>query len=265
MKYNQNLSSVAILVKVATPDGTPIMPFSENSSPSPDPPFLDEILSKSACLIPAYNEAGMIGDVVTGLRNHFDYIVVIDDGSNDNTSDVAKNNGAVVVRHCVNIGQGGALATGIAFVQSLPGIEYIVTFDADGQHSVDDAIELVRTLEIDSVDVALGTRFATLEPVGMPPVKRAILKLLILIRRITTKSPFSDIHNGLRAFKVDALKQIHITQFGMAHASEISGQIIDKKLKYAEVPVTIRYTEYSKRKGQSILNGLNILVDLIWR
>jgi glycosyltransferase involved in cell wall biosynthesis len=256
---------VALLVRAATPDRTPIMPISENTSILSGQSLLHEVLKKSACLIPAYNEAGMIGDVVTSLRNHFEYIVVIDDGSNDSTSDVAKNCGAVVVKHCVNIGQGGALATGFAFVQSLPGIEYVVTFDADGQHSVDDAIKLVTTLKIDSVDVALGTRFATLEPIGMPPIKRAILKLLILIRRITVKSPFSDIHNGLRAFKVETLKEIHITQFGMAHASEISGQILDKNLKYAEVPVTIRYTEYSKRKGQSILNGFNILVDLIWR
>lgn len=238
---------------------------------SDDPPLSTDLqdgpsfLQKCVCLIPAYNEAEMIGNVVTKLRNHFQLVLVVDDGSSDKTAEMARLSGARVVTHCVNIGQGGALATGFTFIKQLTDVKYVVTFDADGQHAAEDAVNLVRTLEQDSLDVVLGTRFDSKEPIGMPRLKRIILKTLILIRKFIMKSPFSDIHNGLRAFTIETLDQIQITQFGMAHASEISSQILKLNLNCKEIPVTIAYTDYSKRKGQSILNGINILVDLIWR
>jgi len=91
------------------------------------------------------------------------------------------------------------------------------------------------------------------------------LKLATVFTRLTTGLKISDTHNGLRAFKAEALRKFNITQNAMAHASEILSEIARNKLTYREVPVTIRYTEYSKSKGQSVSNAINILFELFSR
>jgi polyprenyl-phospho-N-acetylgalactosaminyl synthase len=225
--------------------------------------MMERILSSTCVVMAAYNEAPAIGRVLAELCQKPYRVVVVDDGSSDGTCETALNFPVTVLQHATNLGQGAALQTGILFALRDPFIQTIVTFDADGQHDPADIVRLVEALQ-KNYAVALGSRFmAGGQASNMPLMKRLTLKLAVSITRWMTGLPLTDTHNGLRAFTRQAASQIHIRQNGMAHASEILSQIAALKLPYCEVPVSIRYTDYSKRKGQSILNSLNILWDIL--
>jgi hypothetical protein len=143
--------------------------------------------------------------------------------------------------------------------------DVIVTYDADGQMQPKDIESLVDVILKDGLDVALGSRFLTSQPEQIPAIKRFTLKLATVFTRITTGLKITDTHNGIRAFKAEALRKFVIRQNRMAHASEILSAVARYGMSYREVPVTIRYTEYSKRKGQSVSNAINILFELFSR
>lgn len=212
-------------------------------------------------VIPLYNEASVIGDVVQQAIAIFPNIVCVDDGSNDLCGEIARKSGAWLVTHPINLGQGAALQTGIQFALQHSSCEYVVTFDADGQHSVSDAAAMVARLEQEPLDIIVGSRFLE-NTSNVSSVKRAVLKLAITFEKWRTGLKLTDAHNGLRAMNRYAASQIKITQNRMAHASEITSRISELHLRYSEQPVTITYTDYSKGKGQSIWNSVNILSEL---
>lgn len=212
-------------------------------------------------VIPLYNEATVIGDVVQKALGTFPNIVCVDDGSTDSCGEIARKSGAWLVTHPINLGQGAALQTGIEFALTQTNCEYIVTFDADGQHSVTDAAAMVTRLEREPLDIVVGSRFL-MDTSNVSPIKRIVLKMAISFERWRTGLKLTDAHNGLRALNRNAASQINITQNRMAHASEITSRISELNLRYSEQPVTITYTDYSKGKGQSIWNSVNILSEL---
>lgn len=214
-------------------------------------------------VIPAYNEARAIGETVRDLRTQFQNIVVVDDHSSDETRACALEAGAHVCRHPINLGQGAALQTGIDFALR-QGAERIVTFDADGQHRVADALVMLETLDQNRCDVVLGSRFLGAAE-GISNRKRAFLKAATWYTRVTTGLSVTDTHNGLRVFSRSAAQRLRITQNRMAHASEILHKISDLKLSFIEVPCTIIYTDYSKAKGQRMTGAFAILSDLFLR
>ena len=219
------------------------------------------MVSSVYVVIPAYNEEDVIKGVVKDLLVYFQNIVVVDDGSKDGTSKVLANTPAAVLRHLDNLGQGAALQTGIEYAL-LEGAEYIITFDADGQHKVEDAVEMVKLLQDGSCDAVLGSRFLG-ETINIPVTRRIILKVAIWFGNVGRKTKLTDAHNGLRAMNRKAAGALGIQQNGMAHASEIIEKLMNSDLVIREYPVTIHYTEHSLSKGQSSLNAVNILLDLI--
>lgn len=211
-------------------------------------------------IIAAFNEERAIAEVVSPLRHRGYDVVVVDDGSRDSTSTRALDAGAIVIRHPINLGQGAALQTGIEFgIRS--GYSLFVTFDADGQHDPGDIPAMVKMLEERGVDVVLGSRFLG-GTIGMTPARRLLLKAAVAFTRVNTGLALTDAHNGLRLLSRRAALSIELRQNRMAHASEILDQIAANRLTFAECPVTIRYTEYSRAKGQSGLNSVNIILDL---
>lgn len=215
-------------------------------------------------VIPLFNEGAVIGDVITEAIQTFPNIVCVDDGSSDDSCAIARAAGARVVKHPINLGQGAALQTGFDYVLTDPRARFAVTFDSDGQHRVEDALAMVDRLRKGDLDVVLGSRF--LDDRTKPgALKRAVLKMAVVFTNLTSGVRLTDAHNGLRVFTTDALKRIRIRQNRMAHASEIVSQIGKAKLRYEEMPVLIVYTDYSRGKGQSIWNSVNILVDLIMK
>jgi len=216
-------------------------------------------------VVPAFNEASVIGDVVADIRSVFDHVVLVDDGSKDNTADIALHAGAHVVPHPVNLGQGAAIQTGVEYARSQPGAQVFATFDADGQHRLKDVVRMIDRLSTDDVDLVVGTRFA--EPtVSKPPLlKRIILRVAALVSPSSRQLGLTDAHNGLRVFNKKVADRLNITMSGMSHASEFITLAVENGWRVAEEPVEILYTEYSKSKGQPLLNGVNIVFDGLLR
>ncbi|MDF1599738.1 glycosyltransferase family 2 protein [Mesorhizobium sp. YIM 152430] len=211
-------------------------------------------------VIPAFNEGEVLGDVVRSAVARGFSVVVVDDGSKDLSGEIAYRAGAHVCRHPINLGQGAALQTGIDFALGHDA-DAVVTFDADGQHSLDDASAMVSRLARGDVDVVLGSRFRG-EVVGMASSRRWLLRAATIYTRMTSGLRVTDTHNGLRCLSQRAALQIRIRQNRMAHASEILNKIGSLGLRYVEVPCTIAYTDYSRAKGQRMSGALTILVDL---
>ncbi len=207
-------------------------------------------------VIPAFNEGKTLGSVVDAVRQRYSNVVVVDDASRDDTASVGREHHAVVLRHLINRGQGAALKTGIVYALQI-GADAIVTFDADGQHSVDDIPLLLSPIEKKTHDVVLGSRFL-LPSTNIPSLRKIILRAGVLFTRFFSHIDVTDTHNGLRAMSRDAAEKIRIVQDRMAHASEILDEIVHHRLRYTEVPVTILYTEYSKTKGQGNLAFIKI-------
>jgi len=211
-----------------------------------------------------YNEASVVGAVITGLRKVFPYVVCVDDGSTDGSQDAARAAGAVVVQHPINLGQGASLQTGIEYALNDPDLDCIVTFAADGQHRVEDAQAMAGRITSGEAEIVLGSRFLD-KRTKISPAKRLVLRTAAIQSRMATGMALTDAHNGLRALSPKVAKGIHLTQNRMAHASELVHQVAEMKPKWVEQPVEIIYTDYSKAKGQSLLNSVNILADLLFR
>ncbi|MFA6427913.1 MAG: glycosyltransferase family 2 protein [Candidatus Buchananbacteria bacterium] len=218
---------------------------------------------KVLVIIPAFNEAAVIGSVVQKVKNEGFSVLVVDDGSSDQTSDQAKLAKALVVKHTINLGQGAALQTGFAYALQND-YQAVITFDADDQHEVKDIKRILQPLLAGQCEVVLGSRFLN-STNKIPVFKKLILKLAVIFTRLTTGLTVTDAHNGLRALTRSVLQKIKLEQNGMAHASEIISQIAKLKISYCEVPVTIYYTNYSRQKGQSIFNSFKILGEIFWQ
>jgi polyprenyl-phospho-N-acetylgalactosaminyl synthase len=221
-------------------------------------------VGSTAVVVPVYNEATVITEVVADLRRHFALVLCVDDGSDDDGAARARAAGAVVIQHPINLGQGAALQTGIDFALRHTDARYLVTFDADGQHRVDDAVAMVGTLAAGDSDVVLGSRFLA-DTGHIAWTRRTVLRLAVLYTNWRIGRTLTDAHNGLRAMTREAASVVKLRQHGMTHASEIIDQLAATSLRIVEQPVYIDYTDYSRSKGQSSWNSVNILFDLILR
>lgn len=216
---------------------------------------------KRIAVIPAYNTEAVVADVVASVRPMVDDVIVVDDGSRDATAAKAAAAGARVAVHLINRGQGAALQTGMDLALR-HGADIIVHFDSDGQHPSHQIQELVAPIEAGEVDVVLGSRFLDTTS-NVPPVRRAILKAGGIFTRLVSGLSITDPHSGFRALSRKAAQKIRLRQDRMAHASEFLQLLARHELSYREIPVTIRYTDYSMAHGQSSWNAIRIVIDLI--
>ena len=239
----------------------PFLPSS--SEPHREPP----LPAGTWIVIAAFNEGRRLLNVLDELLPLAENVVIVDDGSPDDTTNVALTRAVWLVTHPVNLGQGAALQTGIEFALARSA-EYIVTFDADGQHRPQDLRALVATLQNRPADFALGSRFLG-SAEGIPTSRKVLLKLAVLFTRILSGVTLTDAHNGLRAMTRRGAERISIRFNRMEHASEIIDQIAASGLTYVEVPVTVRYTADSLAKGQRTSAafglGVRLLLDKVTR
>jgi glycosyltransferase involved in cell wall biosynthesis len=214
-------------------------------------------------IIPVFNEAATLRNVLVDLESQgFSNVIVVDDGSTEDIFYGISDLPVYYLRHRANLGQGAALQTGFEYAKEFdPSI--VVTFDADGQHDVKDLPAMLLPLETGQADVSLGSRFLTISNNEMPAGRKWMLKMARMINFLFTGLLLSDAHNGLRALNSKALHCITLSENRMAHASEFILQIKKHKLKFVEIPVNIRYTAYSKKKGQHSSESIKILFDLV--
>lgn len=212
-------------------------------------------------VIPAFNEAAVIGEVIADVRSVFDHVVCVDDGSADGSGEIARRAGAHLVRHPINLGQGAAIQTGVEYARKQPGARVFATFDADGQHRVKDLAAMVDRLNAGEADIVIGTRFARRDGSRPPLLKGLVLRTAARLSRSGRKLGLTDTNNGLRVFNKTVADGLDITMSGMSHANEFIMLIAENHWRVAEEPVEVLYTEYSKSKGQPLLNGVNIIFD----
>lgn len=221
-----------------------------------------EQLDDVVILIPTYNEGKVIKDTISGIPKEFKHIICIDDGSTDDTYKQILKTRATLVSHPHNMGQGAALQTAIDYALQHGDFKYFVTFDADGQHRIEDVYTMLSVIKKGDLDIVLGSRFMG-EAINISAHKKAMLKLAVRFLNFTTGVKLTDAHNGLRVFNRTAAEHMQLQMHDFAHSTEIIERIAQKDLRYAEVPVTITYTDYSRAKGQSAINAINIVFDVV--
>ncbi|PIR47676.1 hypothetical protein COV06_02215 [Candidatus Uhrbacteria bacterium CG10_big_fil_rev_8_21_14_0_10_50_16] len=211
-------------------------------------------------VIPAFNEATQIAEVIQNTSAFVDCVVVVDDGSRDNTAQVARDAGAIVVQHPINRGLGATLGTGIKAARALGG-EVIITLDADGQHLPSEIPLFIEAIK-NGYDAVLGSRMLELK--GNMPFKRRVYQRIGNLLTYTLFGLFvSDSQSGFRAFSGAAADVLEIRTDRMEVSSEIVSEIRRKQFSWTEVPITAIYTDYSMSKGQSFGVGVKTAMKLI--
>ena len=223
---------------------------------------------KVCVVIPAYNEGSVINAVVKDLlsslkKTSFDYeVVVVDDGSKDDTAHQARAAGAKVISHILNSGAGGATATGLSYANQ-NGFHYAVTMDADGQHLPEDVIKGIKNANKYETDLLIGSRL--IDTTGMSKVKVLGNKGLSIITKILFGVDVTDSQSGLRVFSKNALENLRWKTSGYEFCSEMLWRAKQLRLNISEYPIKAVYTEYSKSKGQNNWNAINIIKSLVKR
>lgn len=219
---------------------------------------------KVCILITALNEESMIEEVLSGILNEgYKNIVLVDDGSTDHTYIKAKNFPITILKHIINRGKGASLQTGTEYILK-KGFDVIVHFDADGQHDAKDIIKLITPILDENYDVVFGSRFLG-ETEGLPLLRKLVLKVGIFITNLMYGVRLTDVHNGMRAFKSKVFEKINFTEDRFAYASELLEKIVKGGFSYKEVPVRIKYTDYSLKKGQKNINAIKIFYRMLKR
>jgi glycosyltransferase involved in cell wall biosynthesis len=226
------------------------------------------ITNKVCVVIPAYNEGSVIKDVVKGIKTSLDAtsivyeIVVVNDGSKDNTTTQARLGGAKVIDHILNSGAGGATATGLSYANQ-NGFDFAVTMDADGQHLAKDVINGIEKAQKTDVDLLIGSRL--IDTKGMSKVKILGNRGLSVITWLLFGINVTDSQSGLRIFSQKALASLRWKTSGYEFCSEMLWRAKQLDLNISEYPIKAIYTDYSKTKGQNNWNAINIVKSLVKR
>lgn len=215
-------------------------------------------------VVPVYNEdAAVVRETISGILPFYKQVVLVDDGSTSDIKKTIRDLPVYFLRHPINLGQGASLQTGTDFAL-LNGAEYIVHFDADGQHNPADIVPMLRVMQKDVADIMLGSRFKSKERAdNVPLFRRIVLQFGRIINFIITGMWLTDAHQGLRVLNKKAASLIRLRENRQAHATEILLEIKKNRLRWQEIGVSTLYTKYSLAKGQKSLNAFTIFIDLV--
>jgi polyprenyl-phospho-N-acetylgalactosaminyl synthase len=219
-------------------------------------------MTKIVAVIPAYNEAKRVGRVIEDAKKQCSAVIVVDDGSSDDTAAVSHVAGATVVRHMENCGAGAATMTGIDAARLL-GADVVVTLDADGQHDPADIPLLLKPILDDTADIAFANRFGQRNRI--PLIRRIFNGIGNIVTCVATGKWVSDSQSGFKVFGPRALRQVDIRMNGFEFCSEIVRECVQHKWRVAEVPTKVLYSEYTMAKGQSFANGVKTALKILLR
>jgi glycosyltransferase involved in cell wall biosynthesis len=224
--------------------------------------------ARTLFIVPAFNEGAVIAETIASIISLGFKVVCIDDGSTDDTYfKASENSNVVVLRHCSNVGQGAALETGLEWARrNISKFDFVVTFDADGQHRISDAVQMLKTAALENLDIVLGSRFLQKDnAISIPRTKRLLLPLLAKTYSKTNSMDITDRHNGLRVISSRKLNLFRLKRTDYSHADEFLKIIHKNNLIFSEFPVEIKYTQYSISKGQPLTNGITMIIDRMFR
>ncbi|PWT95515.1 MAG: glycosyltransferase family 2 protein [Bacteroidetes bacterium] len=214
-------------------------------------------------ILPAFNEASVLEKVLAEVIKSGYHIVVVNDGSEDDTAKILEHFPITIINHSINLGQGAALQTGMDWAK-IKDAEIVIHFDADGQHYADDVENLLKPVLDGECDLAIGSRFLNSKN-AVPFFRKQILRMATFIESIFTGIKLTDAHNGLRALNKKALHSIQLSENRMAHATELISQAKRSNLRIKEVAVRVSYTNYTMQKGQGLLGGVHIIFNLLFK
>ena len=204
----------------------------------------------------------MIRSTIEGLLEKNYSVIVVDDASTDPTRKMLSGLPVFYTRHLANLGQGAAIQTGILLALRKKA-EYLVTFDADGQHDAEDIEKMITLLEQEKADIIFGSRFLPGAAANVHASRKLVLKIARLINYLASGVLLTDANNGLRVMTRAAALKMRITENRSTHNAQVQNLVKDNKLKYAECPVNVSYSDYSRKKGLRNINSIRILYDLI--
>jgi glycosyltransferase involved in cell wall biosynthesis len=213
-------------------------------------------------IVPTYNEESRIGPVVRGTLPYVDLVVVIDDGSSDQTADIAAQDGALVLKHIENTGAGAATMTGIEAAKRL-GATVVVTLDGDGQHDPTDIPAMLAPVIDDHADIVFADRFKTLNRI--PFIRRVFNGLGNILTLFSTGKWVSDSQCGFKVFGHRALFDVDLKMSGFEFCTEIVREAVRNKWRIVEVPTKVVYSEYTLAKGQSFAHGVRTAFKILLR
>lgn len=213
-------------------------------------------------VIPAYNEATRIAGIVEQVLPLVEKVIVVDDGSSDDTGDAAEKVGALVVRHIENSGAGAATMTGIEAARRL-NAEAVVTLDADEQHDPGDIPALLVPIKEGKADIAFANRFGQRNRI--PFIRRLFNSIGNLVTFVATGKWVSDSQCGFKVFGPKALSQVTIRMSGFEFCTEIVRECVQHKWRTAQVPAKVMYSEYTLAKGQSFAGGVKTALKILLR
>ena len=213
-------------------------------------------------IVPAYNEASVILNTLQSLLEHQYSVIVVDDGSTDETGKIVSSLPLHYIRHKVNLGQGAAIQTGLQYALS-KGASFIVTFDADGQHDTADISKMIEELKGQSAGIAFGSRFLAGADSNIPFIRKLVLRFARFINYLVSGILLSDANNGIRAMTREAAEKLNITENRSTHSAQIQNLVRANRIKYIECPVNVFYSPYSRAKGVRNISSIRILYELI--
>ena len=210
--------------------------------------------------IPAFNEEKHLPQILTELKEITNSIIVCDDGSTDNTSIIAKKFGAEVIKHKKNLGYGSAIKS-IFQVASEINSDILVTFDADGQHRIEDINKVLQPIKDEEADIVIGSRFLNNNN-DVPGYRKIGIKLITQVTNASIKKHFTDSQSGFRAYKKQVLDNIVLTEQGMGISTEILIKATEKKFRITEIPIKILY-EGNTSTHNPVSHGTSVLISTI--
>jgi glycosyltransferase involved in cell wall biosynthesis len=210
--------------------------------------------------IPAFNEEKNIGPIITNLKKKYDHILVCDDGSSDSTAVIASDMGANVVKHSKNLGYGSAIKT-IFNEAKKTDCDILVTFDADGQHQISEIDNILQPILENTADIVIGSRFLG-KTKNLPKYRKFGIKTITGLTNVMTGSNISDSQSGFRSYSQKALKEISPTESGMGISTEILIKATKKKMRIAEIPITISY-ENNTHSKEPISHGTSVVITTV--
>lgn len=215
-------------------------------------------------ILPAFNEATVIEEVIKGILAVLAcVIVVVDDGSDDETAQRAKAAGAIVVKHPLNRGAGAACQTGISLARKY-GWQRVAFMDADGQHSPEDLLRMLEAMETHQADLVIGSRFQDIQN-NVPAVRRFFNAAANVLTNSFCTHHYSDTQSGFRLLNYKAIQTINLLQDDFSYCSEMIILSERASLKVVEVPIKVKYTVYSISKGQDFQVGLLTAFHFLWK